>query len=225
MSELYFRQLDIWDPRKKNPTISIIGAGAIGSFTALALSKMGIKNIELIDFDRVTKHNISNQFVRLADLGKYKVDCVADICKQFSPEKVNISVQRNKFIDPETSAEIVIAATDNIESRVGVFEVVKESPLTRFYIDSRMGGELLHIFSFNPHSDKAKEYINYFTKKPAKSLPCSARAILYNVLMCASLVGNIVRKYCVQKKIPFHIIYDMSTLEQIVTWDGIDTDD
>jgi len=225
MSEYYFRQLDLFDPRKKNPSITIIGAGSIGSTVALALAKMGMKHIELVDFDVVTRHNIANQIVKRTHLEKFKVDCVKEVCEEFSPEEVDITVQKNRFEDPETSSEIVITATDNIEARIQVVKIAQESPLTRFFIDARMAGELLHIFGFNPHSDKTKEYLEFFSAKPAENLPCTARTIVYNVFMCASYVANLVKKYCSNEPVPFHIIYDMNQMVQIVSWDGIDKDD
>ena len=74
----YHRQLDILDPKSMDVPVTIIGAGATGSFTALSLAKMGIRNITIYDFDTVEEHNLPNQFYRQCDLGKRKVEALRE---------------------------------------------------------------------------------------------------------------------------------------------------
>ena len=84
----YLRQEDLLPDSMRGIGINIIGVGAVGSFAALALAKMGFKNIKVFDDDKVEEHNISNQFYKLADIGKLKVDALAGMIKEF--EDINI---------------------------------------------------------------------------------------------------------------------------------------
>jgi len=52
----YWRQLKIFNPSKhRDIKIAMIGAGSVGSFTALVLAKMGLTNITVWDDDVVEK--------------------------------------------------------------------------------------------------------------------------------------------------------------------------
>ena len=53
----YLRQLDVLDqPRLATTPFTLIGAGAIGSFTAMALAKCGAENITVFDPDTVAAY-------------------------------------------------------------------------------------------------------------------------------------------------------------------------
>ena len=219
----YLRQLDIWNPDVASPETTIVGSGSIGSFSALALSKMGIKRIVLWDPDRIAMHNISNQFFRKKDLGNTKVDATAILCKEFAPEDVAFKTIAGEFTDEaEINTEIAVVVTDNIESRKLVYLAAKKSDFNLFFIDGRMGAELLHIFAFPTHESNAekqmKKYEDNYLDHPNDELPCTARTILYNVLVISWLIGSIVKKYACKEKIPFHIIFDLKTMQYIVDW-------
>ena len=65
------RQMSIIDSDLlQKQKVYIVGAGAIGSFAALALVKMGIEHVEVWDNDVVDIVNMNNQFFRRKDIGK-----------------------------------------------------------------------------------------------------------------------------------------------------------
>ena len=63
MTTRYWRQTDIVDAdRLAELPVTVIGAGATGSFITLALAKMGVRHITVYDDDTVEEHNLPNQF-------------------------------------------------------------------------------------------------------------------------------------------------------------------
>jgi len=73
MENRYIRQQELVDQeRLSDLKVTIIGCGAVGSFSALSLCKMGVKHLTLIDPDTVNSENLPNQFFRECDLGKKK---------------------------------------------------------------------------------------------------------------------------------------------------------
>ena len=56
------RQLDVIPVEILDEPINIIGAGAVGSFTALTLAKMGFAQIAVWDDDVVSEENLNAQF-------------------------------------------------------------------------------------------------------------------------------------------------------------------
>ena len=78
---LFHRQLDIIPlERLQKAQVTVIGAGAVGSFTTFTLAKMGIGKITVYDHDTVELHNIPNQlFSRRRTCDQTKVDALAEI--------------------------------------------------------------------------------------------------------------------------------------------------
>ena len=73
------RHMDVFDPYKFGDTpVTVIGAGATGSWLVLQLAKLGISNITVWDFDVVEEHNIPNQLFGLPDVGHHKVIALAN---------------------------------------------------------------------------------------------------------------------------------------------------
>jgi len=55
------RHREIIDPSRVTTPIHLIGCGAVGSWTALQLIKLGLRTVHVWDGDKVAEHNISNQ--------------------------------------------------------------------------------------------------------------------------------------------------------------------
>jgi len=70
--EIYHRQLDIIHPDKLAFPITIIGAGASGSYSTLGLAKMGCTDLNIYDPDTVEAHNQPNQLYGAEYLGQPK---------------------------------------------------------------------------------------------------------------------------------------------------------
>ncbi|MEA3455017.1 MAG: ThiF family adenylyltransferase, partial [Campylobacterota bacterium] len=76
--DAYFtRQIQLWGTKTQKELekkkIAIIGSGGLGSTLALALGTSGIGEIHIVDFDRVSLHNIHRQIAfTLEDEGRSK---------------------------------------------------------------------------------------------------------------------------------------------------------
>jgi adenylyltransferase/sulfurtransferase len=108
--------LDVNKLRKK--TITIVGLGSLGSFTALLLAKNGI-NLNLIDFDKVSIENLSSQLYSRKDLKKYKTKALSKYLKKINPE-INIKSINKRLISSNLKlldSDLVIDCTDNLDTR------------------------------------------------------------------------------------------------------------
>ena len=66
--------------------VHIIGCGAVGSTIAENLCRFGVTQMTLWDFDTVEAHNVANQMFRGVDIGKLKVDALAEMLTEINPD-------------------------------------------------------------------------------------------------------------------------------------------
>jgi molybdopterin/thiamine biosynthesis adenylyltransferase len=124
-NEQLTRQLDIIPVDVLGEPITIIGAGAIGSFTALSLVKMGFGNIRVFDFDTVDVVNLNSQFYRFKDIGKLKVRALADLIHEFTDVRIEAI---GKPYTGGVFAGIVISAVDSMQIRKLIWDEHVKSP-------------------------------------------------------------------------------------------------
>lgn len=220
----YWRQLDILSPQQmEHARVTLIGAGGIGSPTALCLAKMGIGHMTVYDPDTIEEHNLPNQLypMQIADVGpdygrwvdtleKTKVDVLNEMVKQFS----NIAVRTNfeRYEDQPLSG-IVISAVDSMRARKDIWQQVLEQRSTiQLYIEARMGAEVGMVYTVNPNFGTDSFWYEknmLYTDADALPLPCTATAIIYNTFMLASLVARQVKNYLTGGDLPREIVMDM----------------
>jgi molybdopterin/thiamine biosynthesis adenylyltransferase len=212
----FFRQLDIFDPSKTNPSITLIGAGALGSMIGLTLVKMGINDLTVWDNDTVELHNISNQFYPRTAVGKSKADAFKEMVELFSPRDIEIEAVPERFVSGDIYSEIVITALDNMKARRDVWKKAKDTAGVYLFIDVGMGAEILHVFTLNPLGKRRDEYEKKIYSHEDVELPCSARTIIYCPLLASSITASQVKKYAVQQSFPYHVCISMNDLSWVI---------
>jgi adenylyltransferase/sulfurtransferase len=100
----------------------IIGAGGLGSPSALYLSLAGVGTVGIVDFDVVELSNLQRQILHhTADVGRPKVQSAVDNIKSYNPD-VNVVVHETR-LESENAMEIisqydlVINGADNFATR------------------------------------------------------------------------------------------------------------
>jgi molybdopterin/thiamine biosynthesis adenylyltransferase len=209
----YSRQEGLFNPPRHKVGITVIGAGSVGSFTTLCLAKMGFDDITVYDADLIEVHNLPNQFYRMADLNHFKVIALRNIISEF--ENINIKTV-NQFFNPtehQITTPIIISAVDSIAARRRIVQAI--DPAIHTYIDSRMGGELMRVYSINS-TERMTEYLTTL-REPTEEIRCTMRTILYNVLTIAGIITSLVRKSAVNQSIPYEVIFDIGSYTAIRT--------
>lgn len=201
----FVRQRDWFDPQK-NPhsSVTMVGAGGIGSPTAIALSKLGIAHIRLIDFDEVEAHNIPNQMYSVNHAGVDKVVALKAMCEVFGA--TDVTTWEGKGEDyPEAYEGIVVTGLDSMDARAEVWKKVKaDKDSVDFYIDARLGGQDIVLYAFDPNDAAAVEYYEMFGLFPqseAVEAPCTAQAVIDVSFQVASQITRAVRKHLTGQKV------------------------
>ena len=201
----FTRQLDLVDLDRLKIPITIIGAGAVGSFTALALAKMGANDLTVFDPDTIAPHNLPNQFYRIEDLGKLKVMALAEIIEAYAG--IEIKAQAKKFTDQALQG-IVIVAVDSMEERKKIWHQVKRNIHVPLFIDTRMGAEVARIYAVNPLADEECYHQSLYPSAEALHEPCTHRAIIYTVLGLSAWVCRLVKKFLSHETFSREVILD-----------------
>ncbi len=132
-------------------TVDVIGAGAVGSKTAMLLAKLGLESLRVWDADEVESHNIANQAFGQQDIGRPKVEALADRIERDTGLEIDA---RNEFLTPDTGEElghVVYLMVDSMEARRTLFEGLMEYNFNvGLVVEVRMGPDSWRVYSFNP---------------------------------------------------------------------------
>lgn len=131
------KSYEFFQPEMCNQRVHIIGCGSVGSTLAENLARFGITKFVLYDFDKVEAHNIANQMFTQKDVGKLKVEALADILYDINPEiKKEIKIVRKGYTG-QTLSGYVFLAVDNIDLRREICEKHKNSKYIKAIFDFR----------------------------------------------------------------------------------------
>lgn len=151
------RQREVFDVsafnREKIP-VHIIGCGAIGSWIAVNMVKIGVSKVNLYDMDTVEEHNIPNQAFNPAHIGMAKVDALKEILTAINPdckvttEKVRVTSASHTKLKMKG---VVILAVDSMKARETIYNsLVYLNPHCKLMLDARMGSDIVRLYSILP---------------------------------------------------------------------------
>ncbi len=208
----FIRQQDAVDMRRmRSLNVTLIGAGAIGSTTAVWLGRMGIQNLTIFDDDLIQEHNWSNQMYTEADIGRPKCEALWDVMEKFCSFTPRVVLQQYK---DQPLTEVVISAVDSMSARKVIWQAVKKDSGVQLYIDARMGLETLRVFALNPgiHEQRVEYARSLHSDSNSLQEPCTARTICYTPLMAAAVICNQVKRFVNNEEIVGQVVFDLVTM-------------
>lgn len=184
----YSRQVNILNPEEFNTKINIIGAGAVGSWVAFSLAKMGLSNLHIYDFDEVGMHNLPNQMFGVRDIDRNKALSIRNIIKLFTGFTVNA---RNEKVDGSVPLQgIVFMFTDTMKSRKDIYNrAIKNNPSIDLLIETRMdlrGGRIYVVDPKNREQTKMYEQTFYSDDEAEVSACGVSQTVLPSALAITS---------------------------------------
>lgn len=218
-SEFQSRQADCLSGGVLFTPITIIGAGAIGSFVALSLAKMGFNTIEVWDDDVVSVENMNCQFYPIDMIGAPKTGALGEVVLDYTG--VTIREVRKRFTNEfEQTPHIVISAVDSMEARTNVYNTWKSvswRSRTHTIIDPRMSIEYAHIQCIDTHNaHERKSYTeSLFPDSEAVQERCTNKSIMYTVLTISGLVCKMVKDRVMHKPYVRNAMYSIEKNELI----------
>lgn len=110
--------------------VAIAGLGGLGSNVAVALARVGIGQLHLIDFDKVDLSNLNRQHYFINHLGMNKTDALAEQLLQINPYlhiiKDCIKLTENNITDLLKDDDYICEAFDVPENKAMLVNTVLE---------------------------------------------------------------------------------------------------
>ena len=185
--DLTNRFINIFDPAKNPMSITIVGAGSIGSNLGLLLARLGITDLTVIDDDKVEDHNLGHQAFRIDDIGLPKVVALQDVIRKATGTE--IVIVEGKTDGKALNTDILVMGVDNMAARK---EIVTNANFN-YLVDGRMGGETFNIYSLTMFERQA--YLDaLYDDDDASPLPCGGKSIGYISYLIAGLMENQIKK-------------------------------
>lgn len=164
------------------------GAGGIGSWVALLLSRMGVTPI-VYDADLVEEHNLGGQAFFMDSIGLPKVAALERVVKNFSGESMVIIPL---MIDENTKANNnCFSAFDNIAARKLLFERwLGIAGANGIFIDGRLEAEQMWIYCIRRDRsldiEAYRAILNRFNDETLEEAACTFRQTSHAAAMIAS---------------------------------------
>lgn len=118
-----------------NARVAVVGLGGLGSNIAVALTRLGVSNLYLYDFDKVELSNLNRQYYFLDDIEQYKADALVKHLRQINPYAA-------------LHSQVIKVTEDNIPALLGDCDIICEA------LDDAAGKAMLVSTVLSTWSDK-----------------------------------------------------------------------
>ena len=167
-------------------TATVIGVGAVGRQLALQLAAIGVRQLQLIDFDHVEPTNVTTQgYLGRIDLGLPKVLATERAVRQIDPYVVVTSIP-DRFRPKHEIGEAVFCGVDSIGARAAIWRSVQKR--CQFWADGRMLGEVIRVLAASDKAGRQHYGTTLFPESEAQAGRCTARSTIYAAAICAGLM-------------------------------------
>ena len=139
------KHIEFFNPNKvNNKEVHIIGVGAVGSFIALTLAKLGLQKLTIWDFDTVEETNVANQVYTQKDVGKLKTEALKQHLLDNNSDMEVICKDR---YTSQNLKGIIFLTVDSINLRYKILTNLQYNPFIEFVVDGRIGLEKGQVIS------------------------------------------------------------------------------
>ncbi len=134
--------------------VGVIGLGSGGSFVAVSLAMSGVKHFTLIDADVLEAENVLRHAADLSDVGRLKVDAVADLIRRRSPdaEIETIAGRVEDHPDALDGLDLLIVAVDGELAKYAINQACLARNLTAVYAGVYARGEGGDVVMIQPYN-------------------------------------------------------------------------
>ena len=202
--QIILKQVGVLGQKKiSSSKVLIVGMGGLGCPVALYLSNLGIKNIGIVDHDKVDFTNLNRQILfNTKDTGRLKVVQAKKILEKVD-RKIKIDVYKEKIVKENiqniiSKYHIICDCSDNFTTRYLLNDFCLKNK--KILISAAISKFEAHIFNFN-FSKNIPCYRCFMPEIPEEENKCDSEGILPTVAgIAGTLQANEVVKTILNKK-------------------------
>lgn len=116
-----------------NAKIGIAGLGGLGSSVAIALARVGVSYLKLVDFDTVDPSNLNRQQYFIKDIGMLKTQALSNTLNLINPfvkvEIQSVELDENNVNSVFEGCDIVAECFDNPKSKAMIINSLTKKPI------------------------------------------------------------------------------------------------
>ena len=207
-----------WFKEIQKARIIIGGVGGIGSNLAYQLARMVPSSITLYDDDMVEMVNMAGQLFSFNDLGKSKVDAMAEMITAYTSMR-QVNAIKEKFTPSTEPGDIMLCGFDNMRARKIFFNSwkkylegkTKEERAKCLYMDGKLSMDTLQILCIQGDDlyniNRYEEHF-LFSDAEAEATVCSRKQTTYLACLIGSLMVNLFTNFIANQLDPV-IPYDL----------------
>lgn len=192
-----------WFDWLQHRDVLIIGAGGIGSWTAMCLTRIGC-NVTVMDHDLIEIHNLGGQMYKTTDINRTKVDALETTCRELAGSSCYFYADNEEYAENSYTNPIVIMAVDNMKTRKLAFEKWYNtyhsdiSALDCLFIDGRLLAEDYQVYAAT--LDQADAYRGtLFLDLEVPTELCTLKATTHCSLGIASDIVSILTNFAANR--------------------------
>ena len=168
---------EFFDPSKVKEVCHVIGCGSIGSNVAELLTRYGVEDIILWDFDEVEPHNIANQLFTEEDVTKPKTEALANLLYKINPKLKHTLKKRGKY-EHDIISGFVFMCVDNVDVRNDIVATNWYNPNIKAVFDFRTtlleGQTYFADWKNKKQKDSLKASLDFTHEEAKANTPVSA---------------------------------------------------
>jgi len=185
-NDRFTRQQELVPQQKFNAlAITVIGVGAVGRQVALQLAAMGVRRIQLVDFDYVELTNVTTQGYASSDVGRLKVEAARDAMRQVEPS-IEIEIVADRYRPTQSVGDAVFCCVNSITARTAIWRLAGSR--CRFWADARILGEVMRVLAVADEQGRAHYPTTLFRQSDAQTGRCTAQSTIYTANIAAGLM-------------------------------------
>ena len=202
--QIILKQVGILGQKKISSTkILVVGIGGLGCPLILYLSNLGIKNIGIVDHDKVDFSNLNRQILfNTKDIGKFKVTQAKKYLQRINT-KIKINAYKEKITNQNVNSilnkyDIICDCSDNFTTRYLLNDFCLKNK--KILISAAISRFEAHIFNFN-FTRNVPCYRCFMPEIPKLENKCDTEGILPTVAgIAGTLQANEVVKSILDKQ-------------------------
>lgn len=218
-----------WFNEIQKQKVIIAGMGGIGSNLAFQVARMNPEAMFLYDNDTVETVNMSGQLFSRNDIGRTKVDAVAEKISSFTTTQ-HVYALNERYTSVSERGDIMMCGFDNMVARRVFFEAwlgyieskSEEEKKHCLFLDGRLSIDTLQIFCITGNDIyNIKRYAekHLFSDSEADETVCSMKQTTYLACMIGSLMTNLFTNFVanlldpiIPYDLPFFTEYDAQNM-------------